>query len=248
MSVSYTDIQPQRQTRNGMAVASLVLGIISIPTLGLLGVGAITAIVLGSIVLNRIKKEPATYSGKGMAIAGIITSAVSLFFGIMAAVIMPLLLKGLQTGRESAAIQTLRTIHRTQTLYQARKGRFGTLKELTDEGFLDSKFDIPTSGYIYTSAPEVTRDKYCVQATRRSSSFALRDFNIDQDGIIRYVESKSPSPVACGGGVRLQALDAQTRNLISQSIDFPLNRQERQELRLRIALHNEAIPILDPQS
>jgi hypothetical protein len=43
MSVSYSDIQPQRQTRNGLAIASLVLGIISIPTLGLLGVGAITA-------------------------------------------------------------------------------------------------------------------------------------------------------------------------------------------------------------
>jgi len=57
MSVSYSDIQLQRQTRKGLAVASIVLGIVSIPTLGLLGVGAITAIVLGSIALNRIKIE-----------------------------------------------------------------------------------------------------------------------------------------------------------------------------------------------
>jgi hypothetical protein len=48
MSVSYSNIQPQ-QTHKGLAITSLVLGIISIPTLGLLGVGAIAAIVLGSI-------------------------------------------------------------------------------------------------------------------------------------------------------------------------------------------------------
>src|SRR5262245_58181692 len=85
MSVSYSNIHPQ-QTRKGLAITSLVLGIISIPTLGLLGVGAITAIVLGSIALGRIKKEPAIYGGKGMAVAGIATSVVSL---LLAAIGVP---------------------------------------------------------------------------------------------------------------------------------------------------------------
>ena len=198
MSVSYSDIQPQRQTRNGLAVASLVLGIISIPTLGLLGLGAITAIVLGSIALNRIKKEPATHNGKGMAIAGIITSALSLS---LIAVMPPLLLQSLKTGRESAAIQNLRIIHNSQALYKAKKGRFGTHKDLIKEGFLDPSYaeDIPTSNYIYTSASEVTQDKYCVQATRQKPSVASRDFNVTEDGIIRFVESKTPRPVACCG-------------------------------------------------
>ena len=203
MSFSYSDIQQQRQTRKGLAVASLVLGIISIPTLGLLGVGAITAIVLGSIALNRIKKEPATHGGKGMAIAGIITSVVSLLLIAVSAVAMPLLLKGLQTGRESAAIQRLRIIHNSQALYKAKKGRFGMHKDLIEEGFLDPSYaeGIPTSNYIYTSAPEVTQDKYCVQATRQKPSVASRDFNVTEDGIIRFVESKTPSPIPCGKGV-----------------------------------------------
>jgi type II secretory pathway pseudopilin PulG len=207
MSADYSNIQPQRQTRKGLAIASLVLGIISIPTFGLLGVGAITAIALGVIALGRIKKEPATYGGKGMAIAGIITSAVSLLliavFGIMAAVATPQLLKSLKTGRESAAIQSLRIIHNSQALYQAKKGRFGTLKDLSEEGLLDPSYasGIPTSSYIYTSVPEVPQDKYCVQATRQSPSVALRDFNVIEDGIIRFVESKNPRPVACGEGV-----------------------------------------------
>jgi len=202
MSADYSNVQPQPQTRKGLAIASLVLGIISIPTLSLLVIGAITALVLGSIALNRIKKEPAIYGGKGMAIAGIITSVVSLLLIAVFAVALPLLLKGLQSGRESAAIRSLRIIHNSQALYQAKKGRFGTLEELTEEGLLDRNYvGVPTSGYIYTSAPEAIRDKYCAQATRQSPSFALRDFNIDQDGFIRYVESKTPSPIPCGKGV-----------------------------------------------
>jgi type II secretory pathway pseudopilin PulG len=163
--------------------------------------------VLGVIALGRIKKEPATYGGKGMAIAGIITSAVSLLliavFGIMAAVATPQLLKSLKTGHESAAIQTLRTIHNSQAIYQATKQRFGTLKELNEAKLLDANYanGSPVSGYIYTSAPEGAQGKYCVQATRQSPSVALRDFNIIEDGIIRFVESKTPRPVACGVGV-----------------------------------------------
>ena len=209
MSVSYSSIQSQQQLRKGLAITSLVLGIISIPTLGLLEVGAVTAIVLGAFALSRIRKEPAVYGGKGMAIAGIITSAVSLLLiaivGIMAAVTAPLLLKGHHTNRESAAIQTLRTIHNSQALYKAKKGRFGTHKDLIEGGFLDPNYaeGIPTSNYIYTSAHEVTQDKYCVQATRQSPSVASKDFNVTEDGIIRFVESKTPRPVACGEGLAL---------------------------------------------
>jgi len=209
MSADFSNIQPQPQTRKGLAIASLILGIVSIPTLGLLGVGAITALVLGSIALKRIKKEPATYGGKGMAIAGITTSVVSLLliavFGIFASVVTPLLLKSAQTGRESAAIQALIIINNSQAQHQAIKQRFGTLKELSEAGLLDSNYvnGAPVSGYIYTSAPEVTRDKYCVQATRQTPSYASRDFNVIEDGIIRFVESKTPSPVACGEGTPL---------------------------------------------
>jgi type II secretory pathway pseudopilin PulG len=213
MSVNYSDIQPQRQTRNGLAVASLVLGIISIPTLGLLGVGAITAIVLGSIALNRIKKEPAIHSGKGMAIAGIITGSVSLLLiavvGIMAAMTASLLLQSHQISRESAAIQTLNTIHNSQAQFQATKQRFGTLKELNEAGLIDANYanGSPVSGYIYTST-KVTQDSYCVQATRQAPSTASRDFNVIEDGAIRYVKSKAPSPIPHGEGAPLARVGA----------------------------------------
>jgi prepilin-type N-terminal cleavage/methylation domain-containing protein len=121
---------------------------------------------------------------------------------ILATVAVPKLLKILATGRESAAMQNLKRIHETETLFQTRKQRFGTLKELTEEGLLDASFatGAPISGYIYQSTAEVTQDKFCVQATRATEATASKDYNVDQDGAVRYVESKSPSAVACGEG------------------------------------------------
>src|SRR5215471_21783444 len=93
MSASYLDVQSQQQKRKGLAIASLILGIISIPTLGLLVMGALTGIALGIVSLNQIRKDPAHYGGKGMAIGGIVTSAVSLLIivalGILAAIAVP---------------------------------------------------------------------------------------------------------------------------------------------------------------
>jgi Tfp pilus assembly protein PilE len=215
MSASYTDIQPQRRSRKGLAIASLVLGVVSIPTLGLFVVGAITALAFGIIALNRVKKEPAIYGGKGMAIAGIITSAVSLVlvavFAILAFVAMPRLLEGMEIARESAAIEHLRTIHYSQARFYGAKQRFGTLKELNETGYLDSRYvnGNPVDGYIYTSAAEVTQDTYCVQATRQAPSTASRDFNVTEDGAIRFIQSKNPSPVPHGEGTSLAAAGAQ---------------------------------------
>jgi len=130
--------------------------------------------------------------------------------GILAAVAVPRLLETLRTGRESAAIQTLRTIHNSQAQFQATKQRFASLKELNEANQIDSNYanGAPVSGYIYTSAAEVTQDKYCVQATRLATTTASRDFNVIEDGTVRYVESKSPNPVPHGEGTALAGAGA----------------------------------------
>src|SRR5262249_38288219 len=153
MSASYSNIQPQ-QTRKGLAITSLVLGIISIPTLGLLGVGAITAIVLGAISLKSARKEPAIYGGKGMAVAGIVTSVVSLLLCSVAAIAVPKPNESFVRSRESGAIQTLRTFHITEMHFDAKNSRFATLKELAEAGLIDSNYasEKAISGYIYSSS------------------------------------------------------------------------------------------------
>jgi prepilin-type N-terminal cleavage/methylation domain-containing protein len=130
--------------------------------------------------------------------------------GILAAVAVPRLLETLRTGRESAAIQTLRTIHNSQAQFQATKQRFATLKELNEANQIDLNYanGSPVSGYIYQSSPEVTQDKYCVQATRQAPSTASRDFNVIEDGAVRFVESKSPGPIPHGEGTPLAGAGA----------------------------------------
>ena len=210
MSVSYSTPQPQRQTRKGLAITSLVIGIISVPTLGLLVVGAMAGIALGAIALNRIKKEPMIYGGKGMAIAGIITSVVSLLliavFGILAAIVAPKLSGSLKLGRETATLNSLRTIHNNEMQFRELNLRFATLEDLAESSLLDRTYvgGSAISGYVYSSS-DVSEDTYCVRAIRTSGAVAHRDFIVCEDGIIHFVESKTPGVVKRGEGSALDS-------------------------------------------
>jgi hypothetical protein len=69
--------QPQAHASNGLAIASLVLGIIGFLT-GFFGIGillGLVAVVLGIISLVK------HHGGKGMAIAGLILGAIAFVFG-----------------------------------------------------------------------------------------------------------------------------------------------------------------------
>lgn len=129
--------------------------------------------------------------------------------GILAAVAAPKLQEYLKLGRETAAINSLRTVHQNQAQYSAMKGKFGTLQELNQSGLIDAGYanGSAISGYVYTS-PEADADKYCVQATRQAATTAYKDFNVIEDGTIRQVESKTPSPVPHDGGNPLQGAGA----------------------------------------
>lgn len=70
----------QPQGPNGLAIASLVLGIISIPTICCYGLGILLGII--GIVLGIVSRKSGTKMS-GMAIAGIILSAIGILFGIL---------------------------------------------------------------------------------------------------------------------------------------------------------------------
>jgi prepilin-type N-terminal cleavage/methylation domain-containing protein len=131
--------------------------------------------------------------------------------GILAVVAVPRIIVQLKLGKETAAIGSLRTIHSQQAHYLALRGRFGTLKELGEAGNIGSNYASgePVSSYIYTS-PEATADKYCVQATRESAATAYKDYNVIEDGTIRFLESQNPSAVPYGEGTPLGAAEGGT--------------------------------------
>ena len=79
--------RPPPQPQTGLAVASLVLGLVSI-TVGWCYVGMLTspvAIIMGIIALVQIKNNPTQYGGKPLAITGIVT-------GILYAVVLVLII------------------------------------------------------------------------------------------------------------------------------------------------------------
>ena len=145
--------------RKGLAIASLIFGIIGIPTLGLCFVGGIAGVVLGAVALNKAKVDPTHYTGKGLALAGIITSSLSLLIaipGFIAAIAIPNLVKSQQAARETAALTEVITIGKAQVIYSVTKGqgKYTNLRTLGSEGLIDSVLASgQKGGYEFTSEP-----------------------------------------------------------------------------------------------
>lgn len=152
--------------RKGVAVASLVLGIISMPTLGVLGVGALLGITLGVFALVKAKRQPAEYGGQGLAIGGIVTSVLSLMLavpiGIVAAVAIPNLLAARRAANEASAIHAMRRLIEAEQTFQSTVGagvRFGNMAELREADLIDEQL-----------AEGVLND-YCFELTVLDGSF-----------------------------------------------------------------------------
>ncbi|HKA22455.1 MAG TPA: DUF4190 domain-containing protein [Blastocatellia bacterium] len=149
-------LPPATPLRKGLPTAALVTGIVSILTCGGLLVGPITGITLGIVALKKIKRDPAHYAGKGLAIAGIVTSACSPLPGIMAAIAIPNLLTSQQARHETAAFTEVQTIGRQQVLYSVTKGKgkFADLATLGFLGYVDSELATGNKGgYVFVSTP-----------------------------------------------------------------------------------------------
>src|SRR5262249_48110955 len=141
----------------GMAIASLVIGIVGFFTCGLAGLGTFTGIILGCIAVSRAGKKPQEYGGKEIAITGINTKGIFLFIiPIVAALAIPTIVKARQAAHEARAISYVRTIGQAQHLYAAGVGRghFADLHQLVSEGFLDGSLASgETGGFRFTSTP-----------------------------------------------------------------------------------------------
>jgi type II secretory pathway pseudopilin PulG len=115
--------------RRGLAIASLVLGILGLFTLGIVGVGALLGIVLGVVALVKAGREPAVYGGKGMAVAGIALCVLSVvvmpfILGIVAAIAIPSFLRARVSANEAATIADIRAVISAQAAYQTSNSGF----------------------------------------------------------------------------------------------------------------------------
>lgn len=69
----YAAPPPQRPTTDGLAVASMVLGIV-----WLYWIGSILAVIFAGVAIKRINASNGWRTGKGMAIAGLVLGIVAL--------------------------------------------------------------------------------------------------------------------------------------------------------------------------
>ncbi len=119
------------------------------------------------------------------------------------------------SAREGYAAATLRSFCSAENSFKARKDRFGTLKELADDGVIDPRHagGKPIKGYIYSDS-DVTESTYCIHADRQPNetthwySFIWddgpqKDFNITEDGEVSFIKSRTRGTVARGQGTKL---------------------------------------------
>jgi hypothetical protein len=90
-------------------------------------------IVLGVVGLVKARNAPEEYGGKGLAVAGIALSIVSLVLapvlGIVAAIAIPSLLRARVSANEAAVIGELRSVLAAETTYRSfNGGHYDTLE------------------------------------------------------------------------------------------------------------------------
>ncbi len=211
--------QPAEGTRKGLAIASLVLGIVGFFTAGIFGIGAIIGMTLGFMAMSRANKRPHEYGGKGLAIAGVILNIISFvmifFVGVIAAIAVPNLLSARRSANTASAQQTLRILHSAQIVYQTSSGQGNftdRLQDLADLEMIDESVaraqETPKSGYVLSEivvSPQTRNSeaKYSVSirpATRKGTARTGNDsFFMDETGVIRHsgkpdVDATASSP------------------------------------------------------
>src|SRR5262249_43795688 len=72
--INYQQWAAPQDLKQGLAITSVVIGIVNFVTAGLLGIGAITGLTFGIIALRKAKQRPDIYGGQGLAIAGVATN------------------------------------------------------------------------------------------------------------------------------------------------------------------------------
>lgn len=191
--------------REGLAMTSLVLGIVGFVTFGGLIIGSLVGLVLGMVALNKASKRPSMYGGRGIAIAGIVVNSIALcfmvVFGVIMAIALPNLLAARRAANEAYAIRNLRTIADAEEEFQHGPGggSFGTINELVGSGLLQPSMTREMrNGYrfqvrVRQAMPGVEMSSFEVVATPQRyddvpNGTGKRSFFVNEFGVIRAAD------------------------------------------------------------
>jgi type IV pilus assembly protein PilA len=153
---------------SGKAIASLVCGIV-----GFVFLGSIAAVILGHMALAEIRKSAGRLGGAGIATAGLVLGYIGIATIplIVAAIVIPNLLRARIAANEASAVGTLRTIDIGALTYatEFQNGFPSSFEVLGGAGgsvtcdhaqMLDNTLvrTHQKSGYIFTYTPKLADD------------------------------------------------------------------------------------------
>jgi prepilin-type processing-associated H-X9-DG protein len=98
-----TPSAPAKPRTSGMAIASLVLGIAGLCTVGLT---SIVGLILGIVALCKIGRSGGQMAGRGLALGGILSSAITLAIWLVAAAAGLLIWVGASKAWEEATVRS----------------------------------------------------------------------------------------------------------------------------------------------
>ena len=184
---------------SGLAIASLVLGILSVTCLGLLA--GIPAIILGHIAHKRARKQPDQYSGAGLAIAGFVTGYASILVTlVMLSLLLPALLPALASAPKKAqqinCVSNLKQIGLSFRLWSMdNKDRFPFNVPAKEGGTLDfcardaEGFDANSWRHFQVMSNELNTPKILVCPDDKSKSRALDFVSLGAGNVTYQVRS-----------------------------------------------------------
>lgn len=108
-NLSGATAHPSATRTSGLAITSLVLGILAFLTVGLT---AIPAVICGHLALGKIKRSAGAQSGGGLAIAGLVTGYFGFFIigiAVLAGLAAPLVIRQRKKADQTEAISNARS-------------------------------------------------------------------------------------------------------------------------------------------
>jgi prepilin-type N-terminal cleavage/methylation domain-containing protein len=123
---------------------------------------------------------------------------VAVIIGIIAAIAVPALKKGIRAAQNGAVVSTMRTIASTQVNFYSANSRFGRLAEINDLtgrgiGRPLGSSQLERNEFTFDMVPASPtdtelREGYTITATRNPAAGAIiYQYEIDQSGVIRQI-------------------------------------------------------------
>lgn len=189
---------------SGLAITSLVCGILSFFTCGLTG---IPAIITGHMSRSRIKQSMGAIGGSGIATAGLITGYlgfVFIFVAVLASLAVPVFTKVSAQGNQMKAMSNAKQIVLGMKQYAAdNDGKYPpTLEPLFEEEILTDRrllefppaMSVPGQGWEYLGADHTDSDPgNIIVLTSRKADHTGKKIVARNDGSVQVVrESELP--------------------------------------------------------